>query len=83
MRLAGRRAKLFLTDEGKEFLCRIAEAVEPSEGPPKAFVEETDETGIWIRVRREEGLQVLLLRWEFILGLEMPPLTGKVVGLKG
>jgi hypothetical protein len=46
-------------------------------------VEETDDIGIWVRVERKSSTHVLLIRWEFILGIELPVDSGKVIGLRG
>ena len=97
MKLAGRPATFFLSEEGKEFFDRVAGVVLSEDDkeflvqlttpqPPGVVtvdVEETDDVGIWIQIKREFRPRVLLLRWEFILGIELPADSGKVVGLKG
>jgi hypothetical protein len=83
MRLAGRTVTFFLGEDGKEFFHRIT-GEEHSPDLVTADVEETDDVGIWIRMqRRKSPASLVLLRWEFILGIELPVDTGKVVGLKG
>jgi hypothetical protein len=82
VRLAGRTVTFFLSEDGKNFFYRITG--EHSPDLVTADVDETDDVGIWIRMqRRESPASVVLLRWEFILGIELPLDTGKVVGLRG
>ena len=82
MRLAGRRATFFLNDEGWKFLHEAAWV--DTLNPFTVEVEDSsDDIGIWVRVERGSHFNALLLRWEFILGIELPVDTGKVVGLRG
>lgn len=96
MRLSGRPATFFLSEEGKEFFDRVTGTVLSDEGeglytvtssqPPAVVtvdVEETDDVGIWVQMQRESSPRILLLRWEFILGIELPANPGNVVGLRG
>ena len=97
MRLAGKTATFFLSEEGKVFFDGVAGSVLSDDGkeflarvthsePPDVVtvdVEETDDAGIWVRIRRNSLPRVLLLRWEFILGIELPVDSGKVIGLRG
>jgi hypothetical protein len=80
MKLAGRLVTLFLTEDGERLVHQI---VGLHVSPFSAEVHEPDDLGIWIRNPRETNLNVFLLRWEFILGIEVPVDAGKVVGLKG
>ena len=97
MRLAGKTVIFFLSEDGRDFFDGVAGSVLSEDG--KEFlgqvtnsepldvvtvdVEETDDVGIWVRIRRNSLPRVLLLRWEFILGIELPVDSGKVVGLRG
>ena len=81
MRLAGRRATFVLSEEGREFYFQFDGV--PKLDPVTVDVEETDDVGVWIRVWWKPDRHVLLLRWEFILGIELPVDTGNVVGLRG
>jgi hypothetical protein len=81
MKLAGQRVILFLSEDGEAFFHKVANV--HSLSPVTAEVAETDDLGIWVRARQEAPEWVLLLRWEFIPGIELPAYTGKVVGLKG
>jgi hypothetical protein len=81
VKLTGRNTAFHLTEEGKAFFHHVT-----GEGPwdtVSADVEETDDVGIWLRMERGGGSKFLLLRWEFILGIEVRDEKGKVVGLRG
>jgi hypothetical protein len=83
VRLAGRRATFFLSDdEGKQFLHRVAwvDALEPL---TVEVEDSSDDVGIWVRVERGSQINALLLRWEFILGIELSAISSNVVGLRG
>ena len=81
MKLAGQQVVFYLSEDGEDFFHRIAGV--NSVSPVIAEVAETDDLGIWVRARRREAPEwVLLLRWEFILGIEVRD-EKSVVGLKG
>jgi len=46
-------------------------------------IEESEDLGLWIRLQREDQIHLFLLRWEYILGIDLPSGLGKIVGLKG
>ena len=50
---------------------------------PNRSIEESEDLGLWIRLQREDQMHLFLLRWEYILGIDLPTGLGKVVGLKG
>ncbi len=82
MKLAGKRVTFFLSDEGWKFLHDTAWV--DALNPLTVEVEDSsDDIGIWVRVERGFKHNALLLRWEFILGMELPLDTGKVIGLRG
>ena len=81
MKLAGQQVILFLSEDGEAFFHKVANV--HSLSPVIAEVTETDDLGIWVRARQEAPEWVLLLRWEFILGIEVREGKSKVVGLKG
>jgi hypothetical protein len=82
MKLAGQRVMLYLNGEGEEYLNRIANF--PFIKPLVAEVTETDDLGLWIRKGRPgDQTSALLLRWQFVLGMEASVETGKAIGWKG
>lgn len=72
MKLAGRDVEVVLSKDGQSAL-RLAGLQLPEANLVGFSVEETDEMGIWIRVSREDELHFLLVRWEFVLSLDLLP----------
>jgi hypothetical protein len=82
MNLSGQRVKLYLTEEGEDYLFRIAGYPSLSIVPVKVDITETDDLGIWIQKKLDgHTTSVLLLRWEFILGTEIDEENRKLIGL--
>ncbi len=81
MKLAERQVAVVLSQEGQAAL-QLA-GVDVGEGPlPEFLVEETDEIGMWVRVARQDGDHTLLIRWEFVLSLDLPPEAARRIGLR-
>lgn len=38
--------------------------------------------GIWVRIDREDGEHIVLIRWDYILSVDFPAGETKTVGLK-
>lgn len=81
MKLAGRHVEVVLSEEGQTAL-RLAGLEFPEAALPAFSVEDTDEIGMWVRVTREDGAHSLLIRWEFVLSLDLVPLEAKRIGLR-
>jgi hypothetical protein len=82
VKLAGQTAAILLAEGGRQIL-ELA-GVTLSESPMlSASVEESEDLGLWIRLQREDQMHLFLLRWEYILGVDVPSGLGKVIGLKG
>jgi hypothetical protein len=81
MKISERDAAVLLTEDGREVLKRAALNVADS-----IFlavrVEDTDDIGIWIRVSREDGDHLLLVRWEYVLSMDFPIGQPKTLGLR-
>jgi hypothetical protein len=82
MKLAGQSVTILITDEGEEVL-RLVGVSLPDPGLLLVAVEESEDLGLWIRLRRTEGTHIFLLRWEYVLGIDFASPLGKVIGLKG
>jgi len=79
VKVAPREVVLFLSNEGQQAL-QLAGAYD-EESPAAVFhVQETDELGLWVRVMREDGEQMLLVRWEYVLSLDFPVGEAKTLG---
>jgi hypothetical protein len=70
MKLAGQQVTLYLGEAGEALFRKAAHG--HIVGPVVVVeVAETDDLGIWVRARLGSPEWVLLLRWEFILGVEV------------
>ena len=66
----GRHVVIFLSEMGHEAL--QAAGVLESSGSPAFYALESDETGVWVSVRKKDGEHHLLIRWDCILALDVP-----------
>lgn len=67
MKITQANVAILLSDEGHEVL-KLA-VPELSESRVVSFyVEDTDDLGIWVRIERNDGNHVLLVRWEYVDG---------------
>ena len=82
MRLAGQDATVILTEDGKAVL-ELASVKLPDSHLLLISIEESEDLGLWVRLPREDQMHLFLLRWEYILGIDLPSGVAKVVGLKG
>ena len=82
MKLAKQTATILLDDSGKQVLALAAFAV-PESGKILVEVEESEDLGLWIRLNREDGIHFFLLRWKYILGVDLEDAFTRVVGLQG
>jgi hypothetical protein len=81
MKISERDASLLLSEDGREVLqhaeLNLAESLFLA-----AKVEDSDDIGIWIRVSREDGDHLLLIRWEYVLSMDFPVGQPKTLGLR-
>ena len=88
MKLAGRSAVFHLSEDGKSVLRLVLgdENFEIATANTReaivTVVEETDDLGVWIRLYRRPDSRYFLLRWEFILGVELLGGPGNEIGLR-
>ena len=72
---------MILTEEGRQVLALAA--ISASDSPQVLVsVEESEEIGLWIRIPRERQMHLFLLRWEYILGIDLQSGTGKLLGMQ-
>lgn len=81
MKINERDAAGLLTDDGREVLKHAAINVDESMFMA-VRVEDSDDVGIWIRVNREDGDHLLLIRWEYVLSMDFPVGQPKTLGLR-
>jgi len=62
---------VLLSDEGRQALQLAALNLEDSQFV-WVYVDETDDLGLWVRVHRDDGDHLVLIRWEYILSIDVP-----------
>ena len=81
MTLAQNSVAIFLSPEGRE-LMRLAALSTAEPSVLMVYVQETNDLGLWIRVDREDGRHLLLVRWEYVLAVDFPVGETKTIGLR-
>lgn len=81
MNVAQREVAVILTQEGRDVLQLAAVGV-PEGASIFVHVQDTDDLGLWIRTRREDGEHLLLVRWDYVLTIDVPAGETKTIGLK-
>ena len=82
MKLSGKKAAVLLTEDGRRVL-QLAKCGLPETDFLLLVVHETEDLGIWIRIERGGEEHCFLLRWEYVLGIDVPnEAAGKLMGLK-
>jgi len=82
MKLAGQTAAVILTEDGKAVFELVSVHL-PDTHLITVSIEESEDLGLWVRLPREDQMHLFLLRWEYILGIDLPGGLGRVSGLKG
>lgn len=80
MVLADRTVTMLISDEGRLVL-EQAEVELRAGSRLVAKIDETDDLGIWIEVRRRDGVHIRLVRWEYVLAVEFPKEDRRPFGL--
>jgi hypothetical protein len=73
-------ALILLSEEGHHVL-ELAAVSLPEPRGPYFYVQDTDDLGMWVRVPREDGEHLLLLRWDYVLTVDFPAGEIRSVGL--
>ena len=81
MRVSERTLAILLSEDGRKVL-ELA-ALNLAESPFLwVYVEESDDLGLWARVEREDGDHLVLIRWEYVLAVDIPAGEPKTLGLR-
>ena len=91
MNLNGKNATFYLSQGGKTYLSSMIgnnlpvwDLGDTQQGMLSADVEESEDLGVWLRLKREGEAKLFLVRWDFIVGIEFTnDQKGKVIGLRG
>jgi hypothetical protein len=81
LKLAGETAVIVLSEGGRQALQAAGLAV-PESDALLFSIEESEDLGLWVRVEREDGIHLVLLRWEFINLVEIPARDIRGAGLR-
>jgi hypothetical protein len=81
MKLSGQTVTVLLTEDGKQVLS-LASVGLPESNLLTVSVEESEDMGLWIRIPREDQMHFLLIRWEYILSIDLQSGMGKLIGIR-
>ena len=81
MSLAGKTVSLLLSEDGRTVLELAAIGYPEGAYALLAEVSDSEDLGLWIRVLREDGPHDFLLRWEYILGIDVRTRMSGIFGL--
>jgi hypothetical protein len=79
--ISQRRVAIFLDEIGRSVLS-LADIQLAETASLLVYVQDTDDIGIRVRIEREDGEHVVLIRWDYILSVDFPAGETKTVGLK-
>ena len=81
MRAGEKTLAILLSEDGRKVL-ELA-ALSLTESPFLwVYVEESDDLGLWARISREDGDHLVLIRWEYVLTIDIPAGEPKTLGLR-
>lgn len=81
MNLNQRRVAIFLDEDGRAVLSSANVRIAESAGL-LVYVQDTDDIGIWVRIDREDGEHLVLVRWDYVLSVDFPAGETKTIGLR-
>ena len=81
MRISEKTLAVLLSEDGRKILELAALKLAESQFL-WVYVEESDDLGLWARVEREDGDHLVLIRWEYILAIDIPAGEPKAIGLR-
>ena len=82
MKLVSQTVTVILTDDGKQVLNLASAGLSDSHSLVVSVVESED-LGIWVKIKRLNEMHYLLIRWEYILAIDLLRGEDQVIGLKG
>jgi len=73
VKLEGRIANIYVSDEGITILSELAGFVTKKRALLVQRIREADENGLWVDYKLEDGGHLFLIRWDYIRAVELPP----------
>jgi hypothetical protein len=74
---------VFLDEDGRAILAGAAISIPSDSRGIVVNVAETDDLGIWIRINRQDANHLLLIRWEYVLSVDLPDRRQPMAGIAG
>lgn len=81
MKLSGQTVTFLLTEDGRQVLSHASVGL-PESNLLTVSVEESEDMGLWIRIPREDQMHFLLIRWEYILSIDLQSGMGRLIGIR-
>ena len=81
MRFAQQTVSVVLNEAGKKVLQALVVTV-GDKPAATMYVQDTDELGIWIRAERPDGPHLVLVRWDFVMAIDIVAGQAKTFGIK-
>ncbi len=81
MKLSGQTITVLLTEDGRQVLSHASVNL-PESNLITVSMEESEDMGLWIRIPREDQMHFLLIRWEYILSIDMQGGAGRLIGIR-
>lgn len=81
MRISGATVAILTSEEGHDVL-RLAVPELSDSRVVQFYVEDTDDLGLWVRLKRKDRVHLLLVRWEYVLTVDFPAGEARTMGLR-
>lgn len=81
MNIRQQNVVILLTDEGHDALQLAIPDVSESR-TCRLYVQDSDDMGLWVRIRRPDGDHLLWVRWEFIITIDVLIGETREIGLR-
>jgi hypothetical protein len=79
--ISQRTVTVFLDPDGQAVM-GLAAVKKPVSAGLTAYIQDTDDIGIWARIDRADGEHIVLIRWDYVLSVDFTAGETKTVGLK-
>jgi hypothetical protein len=75
-------ATVLVTEDGRVVLERFGVTL-PDNNLLLAFIQESEDLGLWLRLSREDQIHFFLLMWHHVQDIDLASGLGKSMGFKG
>ncbi len=81
MKLEKQEATILVTEDGKQVLMLAVVSLQSDGNALLVRIEESEDLGLWLRLDRQDGSHFFLLRWEYILAVDLADTVTRTIGL--